>query len=181
MGESARESARLDLFRYLTADERDEYIAIMSHFTSSLLADMSAASAAEQLTADGIPLAADTAESRCKQLVRWGNLVPSLRDTRVTTVADYLRARSRYQVSSLGGRVHRGALDIMSAADGAREVARELLGQIAYALAEIPHHLTPVSTMKAGNASRASSRPYSTISGCSPIASPISMHTWPAY
>ncbi|GGL40787.1 DUF2397 domain-containing protein [Nocardia jinanensis] len=138
MGESTREPAHLDLFRYLTADERDEYIAIMSHFTSSLLADMSAATAAELLTAAGTPLAADTTETRCKQLVRWGNLVPSLRDTRVTTVADYLRARSRYQVSSLGGRVHRGALEIMSAADGAREVARELLGQIAHALADIP-------------------------------------------
>lgn len=60
MEDSAREPAHLDLFRYLTADEREEYIAI----TSSLLADMSAATAA------GTPLTADTAESRCKQLGR---------------------------------------------------------------------------------------------------------------
>ncbi|WP_405162060.1 DUF2397 domain-containing protein [Nocardia sp. NBC_01499] len=73
----------------------------------------------------------DIVEARCRKLVRWGNLIPSLRDSRVSTVADYLRARSRYQVSSLGGRVHRSAIEIMQASNGAREVARELLGQIA--------------------------------------------------
>ncbi|MGW5751637.1 TIGR02677 family protein [Nocardia rhamnosiphila] len=141
MGESAHEPAHLDLFRYLTTEGCDDYIAIMSYLTASLLADVSAATVAEQLSASGMAITADLAESRCKQLVRWGNLVPSLRDTRVTSVADYLRARSRYQVSSLGGRVHRGALEIMAASDGAREVARELLGQIAQALAEIPRIL----------------------------------------
>ncbi len=129
--------AHLDLFRYLAADERIEYVAIMTRFTASLLADMSAATVAEQLGRDGLLLDADVVESRCRQLVRWGNLVPSLRDARVTTVQDYLRARSRYQVSSLGGRVHRSAVEIMEAADGAREVARELLGEIAESLAEV--------------------------------------------
>ncbi|MFE6864520.1 TIGR02677 family protein [Nocardia sp. NPDC057668] len=127
----------MDLFRYLTAEERVDYIAIMTRFTASLLADMSASTVAEQLAEDGSQLDADTAEVRCRQLVKWGNLVPSLRDSRVSTVADYLRARSRYQVSGLGGRVHRTAMEIMEASDGAREVARELLGQIAQALGEI--------------------------------------------
>ncbi|MET8426864.1 DUF2397 domain-containing protein [Nocardia sp. NPDC004860] len=134
MSESRDISAHLDLFRYLTADERLEYIAIMTRFTASLLADMSASTVSEQLAQDGLNLEPEVAEARCRQLVRWGNLVPSLRDARVSTVADYLRARSRYQVSSLGGRVHRGAIEIMEATDGAREVARELLGQIADAL-----------------------------------------------
>jgi uncharacterized protein (TIGR02677 family) len=139
MGEPTAASAEhLDLFRYLAADERLDYIAIMTRFTSSLLADMSAATATEQLAVVGTQLDTDIVEARCKQLVRWGNLVPSLRDARVSTVADYLRARSRYQVSSLGGRVHRGALEIMDATDGAREVARELLGQIAESLDQIP-------------------------------------------
>ncbi|WP_157101468.1 TIGR02677 family protein [Nocardia shimofusensis] len=131
-------ATNLELFRYLAADERHDYLAIMSLFTASLLADMSAATVADQLTSAGTPLAAEVVESRCKQLVRWGNLVPSLRDARVNTVAEYLKARSRYQVSSLGGRVHRGALEIMETTDSAREVARELLGQIAEALREIP-------------------------------------------
>lgn len=129
--------AHLDLFRYLAAEERVEYVAIMTRFTASLLADMSAVAVAEQLARDGLLLDADVVESRCRQLVRWGNLVPSLRDARVTTVQDYLRARSRYQVSSLGGRVHRSAVEIMDAADGAREVARELLGEIAESLSEV--------------------------------------------
>ncbi|BBY60512.1 TIGR02677 family protein [Mycolicibacterium sarraceniae] len=128
----------IDLFRYLSADERVDYIAIMTRFTSSLLADMSATTVAEQLRTVGYALDTDLVEARCKQLVRWGNLVPSLRDARVNTVADYLRARSRFQVTSLGGRVHRGAIEIMAAADGAREVARELLGQIAELLGQIP-------------------------------------------
>lgn len=130
-------SAHLDLFRYLAADERMDYIAIMSRFTASLLADMSAATVVEMLDREGLSLDSDTVEARCRQLVRWGNLVPSLRDARVSSVQDYLRARSRYQVSSLGGRVHRGAVEIMEAADGAREVARELLGEIADSLAEV--------------------------------------------
>ncbi|MGQ4615709.1 DUF2397 family protein [Nocardia sp. R7R-8] len=138
MSRPAGESANLDLFRYLAAEERGEYITIMSLFTASLLADMSAATVAEHLVAEGTPLSADVVENRCKQLVRWGNLVPSLRDARVSTVAEYLRARSRYQVSTLGGRVHRGAIEIIAASDGAREVARELLGQIVEALEEIP-------------------------------------------
>lgn len=137
--------ANLDLFRYLAAEESGDYLAIMSLFTASLLADMSAAAVAEQLAAAGTTLPAEVVEARCKQLVRWGNLVPSLRDARVNTVAEYLRARSRYQVSSLGGRVHRSALEIMATADGAREVARELLGRIADALAEIPALLDAVA------------------------------------
>lgn len=137
MAESAGEPPHLDLFRYLTAEERIDYVAIMTRFTASLLADMSASTVAEQLGREGISLDSETVEVRCRQLVRWGNLVPSLRDARVSTVADYLRARSRYQVSGLGGRVHRTAVEIMAASDGAREVARELLGQIAQSLGEI--------------------------------------------
>lgn len=143
---AADQSPNLELFRYLAAEERRDYIAIMTRFTSTLLADMSATAVTEQLSTAGYELDPDTVEARCRQLVRWGNLVPSLRDARVSTVADYLRARSRYQVSSLGGRVHRGALEIMAASDGAREVARELLGQIAGSLAEIPTLLAQPAT-----------------------------------
>jgi uncharacterized protein (TIGR02677 family) len=70
-------------------------------------------------------------------LADWGNLVPSIRDARVATVAEYIRSRSRYQVSKLGGRVHRQAVEILRASDGAREVARELLGQIVQSLDRI--------------------------------------------
>lgn len=128
-------ASRRDLFRYLVADEAADYLAIMDAFTATLLADLSAAEVRELLaTKAGLVLDHDTVEARCKQLERWGNLVPSIRDARVATVADYLRSRSRYQVAKLGGRVHRDAREILSASDGAREVARELLGRIVDAL-----------------------------------------------
>lgn len=134
---AAADGARRDLFRYLTAEESADYLAIMDMFSATLLTDLSAGEVAGQLAERGVSLSRDTAESRCRQLADWGNLVPSIRDARVATVAEYIRSRSRYQVSKLGGRVHRQAAEILRASDGAREVARELLGQIVQSLDRI--------------------------------------------
>ena len=131
------DGARRDLFRYLTADESTDYLAIMDMFSATLLTDLSAEEVAGQLADRGFRLSRDTAEARCRQLADWGNLMPSIRDARVATVAEYIRSRSRYQVSKLGGRVHRQAVEILHASDGAREVARELLGQIVQSLDRI--------------------------------------------
>jgi uncharacterized protein (TIGR02677 family) len=131
------DGSRRDLFRYLTAEESADYLAIMDLFSATLLTDLSAGEVAGQLAGRGVNLSRDTAESRCRQLAVWGNLVPSIRDARVATVAEYIRSRSRYQVSKLGGRVHRQAAEILRASDGAREVARELLGQIVQSLDRI--------------------------------------------
>ena len=109
----------------------------MDLFAATLLTDLSAAEVTAQLAERQITLDRDTAEARCRQLVSWGNLLPSVRDAKVATVAEYIRSRSRYQVSKLGGRVHREAVAIMHASDGAREVARELLGQIVQSLDRI--------------------------------------------
>ena len=128
------DSSRHGLFRYLTAEESADYLAIMDLFSATLLTDLSAAEVTSQLAERGRLFGRDTAEARCRQLVAWGNLVPSLRDARVATVAEYIRSRSRYQVSKLGGRVHRQAVAILHASDGAREVARELLGQMVQSL-----------------------------------------------
>ena len=125
------------LFSYLTADAAGDYIAIMRLFTSTLLADLSARDVATQLAEHGITLDPDTAEDRCRQLVIWGNLVRSVRDTRVPTIADYHRSRSRYLVSKLGGRLHREAEEILHSVEGAREVARELLARIVDSLDSI--------------------------------------------
>ncbi|MFJ2651883.1 DUF2397 domain-containing protein [Streptomyces sp. NPDC087420] len=118
----------MDLYRYLTADSSDEYFAVMRVFSATLLADLSAAEASVALRDAGWEIPAETAEDRCLALVRWGNLIPSVRDARVPTVAAYRNSRARFQVSTLGGRVQRQAEEILHAADGAREVARELLG-----------------------------------------------------
>jgi uncharacterized protein (TIGR02677 family) len=131
------DGSRRDLFRYLTAEESADYLAIMDMFSATLLTDLSAGEVAGQLAERGVNLSRDTAETRCRQLADWGNLVPSIRDARVATVAEYIRSRSRYQVSKLGGRVHRQAVEILHASDGAREVARELLGQIVQSLDRI--------------------------------------------
>ncbi|GAA3212423.1 DUF2397 domain-containing protein [Dactylosporangium siamense] len=125
------------LFSYLTADAADDYIAIMRLFAGTLLADLSAEEVGSQLTERGVVLDPDTVESRCRQLVDWGNLVRSVRETRVPTVAAYHRSRSRYQVSKLGGRLHREAEELFRAVDGAREVARELLARIVDSLDHI--------------------------------------------
>jgi uncharacterized protein (TIGR02677 family) len=131
---AAVDEARRDLFRYLTVEESTDYLAVMDMFSATLLTDLSAEEVAAQLAERGFSLSRDTAETRCRQLADWGNLVPSIRDARVATVAEYIRSRSRYQVSKLGGRVHRQAVEILHASDGAREVARELLGQIVQSL-----------------------------------------------
>jgi uncharacterized protein (TIGR02677 family) len=128
---------RRDLFRYLTAEESSDYLAVMELFAATLLTDLSATEVAVQLSDRGRVLERDIVEARCRQLVEWGNLVPSIRDARVSSVAEYIRSRSRYQVSKLGGRVHRDAVEILQATDGAREVARELLGQIVQSLDRI--------------------------------------------
>jgi uncharacterized protein (TIGR02677 family) len=131
------DNSRRNLFRYLIVEEAADYIAIMDMFSATLLTDLSAAEVTSQLAEREAALDRDTAEARCRQLVLWGNLLPSVRDAKVTTVAEYIRSRSRYQVSKLGGRVHREAVAILHATDGAREVARELLGQIVQSLDRI--------------------------------------------
>lgn len=140
-------AARLDLYRYVTAENADDYLAIMRLFTSTLLADLSAAEVVAHLPDRDPALGLDDAEARCRQLEQWGNLVRSVRDARVASVADYLRSRSRFQVSKLGGRVHRQVDEVIQAADGVRDVARELLGGVIDTLDRIMRQLTgPVPT-----------------------------------
>jgi uncharacterized protein (TIGR02677 family) len=132
---------RTSLFAYLTAEHRGEYRAIMNLFTGPLLVDLSAAEVAHQLAEQGFALSADDATKRCESLQEWGNLVRGVRDARVPTVRDFLRSRSRYQASKLGGRVHRDAEAILAAGDGAQEVARELLGATVQILDRIAERL----------------------------------------
>lgn len=139
---------RLGLYRYVTAENAAECLQLMRLFTETLLSDLSAAEAHEALlrSMPGTAQSVDDIEHRCRQLVSWGNLVPSVRDARVATVSEWLRSRSRYQASKLGGRVHRQVGDVLRASDGAREIARELLGGTVQTLERILAHLdaTPI-------------------------------------
>ena len=139
-------SARRDLFRYVTSELAVEYLAIMRLFGSTLLTELSAAEVREHLATTGLDLTLDEAEARCRQLEQWGNLVRSVRDAHVTTVNEWLRSRSRYQVSKLGGRVQRDVDAILHASDGAREVARELLGSTVEVLERILVRVQEIET-----------------------------------
>ena len=87
--------SRHNLFRYLTAEESADYVAIMDLFSATLLVDLSAAEVTAQLAERAQVIGRDTVEARGRQLVAWGNLVPAVRDARVSTVAEYIRSRSR--------------------------------------------------------------------------------------
>ncbi|MGN5239466.1 DUF2397 domain-containing protein [Rhodococcus sp. SJ-3] len=125
------------LFRYLVADESDDYVAIMTYFTDVLFADATAADIAAALTAGGHRIDRDVVDVRCRQLVAWGNLGEGGRDTRGGSIGDYVRATARYRPTVLGGRIHREATALLSSHEGAREVTRESLARICDALTHI--------------------------------------------
>ncbi len=66
------DSSRHGLFRYLTADESADYLAIMDLFSATLLTDLSAAEVATQLAERGLAIGRDIVEARCRQLVDLG-------------------------------------------------------------------------------------------------------------
>ena len=130
--------SRRDLYRYLTFDHAPVYIRIMRILGGEVLSrEMSSAELVAALAEEIDGIDEIFVEARMTQLVAWGNVIPGVRNQRVTTVAELLRAKGRYQSSKLGARVAREADDIIRAADGAREVARELLGVIAEQLAQL--------------------------------------------
>jgi len=125
---------RARLYSYVTAESAAEYLAVMRLFTGTLLAELSAGDVQAALAEHGLVLDADVVQQRCEKLLEWGNLLPSPNDARVATIRDYTRSRARYQVSPLGGRVHREVDAVLAEVDGARDVARELLGGTVAAL-----------------------------------------------
>ncbi|HWS38640.1 MAG TPA: TIGR02677 family protein [Actinoplanes sp.] len=147
MGAPGEELGRLEAFTYLTVPERSSYLTIMRLFAASLMTDLSAQQVAEEL---GIPL--DTAVSRLNKLVSWGNLLPSSHTVRVKSIEEYQRARSRYQLSALGERVQRQADEVLSSADAAREISRELLGLISHGLSELADRLEQPGGIGGGTA-----------------------------
>jgi uncharacterized protein (TIGR02677 family) len=118
---------RLHAYHYLVAQDCGLYVEIMRLFCGSLLADLSAKDVMERLADRGVEIPLEVAADKLEYLEGKGNLLPSSHAIKVASIAEYHRARSRYQVSKLGRRVQRQVDDVLSAADGAREVSRELL------------------------------------------------------
>jgi uncharacterized protein (TIGR02677 family) len=152
VGEPAQDLTRLEAFTYLTVPERAVYLAIMRLFTASLMTDLSAQQVVEDLAGQDLELSLDTAVSRLNQLVGWGNLLPSSHTVRVKSIEEYQRARARYQLSPLGERVQRQADDVLSSADAAREISRELLGLINSGLGGLADRLERPGGIDAGTA-----------------------------
>ena len=121
---------RLELYRYLTAPEVEDYVAIMGRFIAGLLAEWSPEDLAEQ----GLELPVETIAARCRFLAEKGNLIVSPREVRVTSIAEYQSQPVRYTVSALGARLHREVEEFLAATGGAREVPRELLALVAEGL-----------------------------------------------
>jgi len=133
-GRSAPDLDRLTAYTYLTVPDRRTYLAIMRVFTGTLLADLSAHDVAERLP--GAP-SADAVAARLESLKTWGNLLPSSRPVKASSIREYHRVRSRYQLSTLGERIQRQADEVLASADAAREVSREMLGLVARGLREL--------------------------------------------
>ena len=130
--------SRLSLYAHLHTEQTEQHRRIMRLLSGDILTrEMSAAEIASELTASGFPITEDEVEARCTQLKGWGNVIPSVRNYRVTTIAELRRTKSRYQASKLGARVTAQSDAIVNATDGAKEVARELMGVIAEQLSRL--------------------------------------------
>lgn len=136
---------RLDAYTYLSAPERLEHLVIMRVFCGTLLADLAVPDILAKLRQAGGPAAgldADTLTVRLEQLVKWGNLLRSSHTVKASSISEYQRSRTRYQLSKLGERVQRDADGVLAEADAAREVSNELLALVERGLRELAEHVT---------------------------------------
>ncbi|MGY5054060.1 TIGR02677 family protein [Streptomyces sp. 900105755] len=131
---------RLNAYTYLSAPERLEHVAIMRVFCGTLLADLAVPDIMTKLRQAGASAAgldADTLTVRLEQLVQWGNLLRSSHTVNASSISEYQRSRSRYQLSKLGERIQRDADGVLAEADAAREVSNELLALVERGLREL--------------------------------------------
>jgi len=148
---SAPDLDRLTAYTYLTVPDRRTYLAIMRVFTGTLLADLSAHDVAERLP-DNPP--ADAIAAKLENLKTWGNLLPSSRPVKASSIREYHRVRSRFQLSTLGERIQRQADEVLASAEAAREVSREMLGLVArglhelHAQAQLPGGANPAESLE---------------------------------
>jgi uncharacterized protein (TIGR02677 family) len=138
------DGGRLRLYAYLARQETRTYVAIMRLFTSTLLADLSAADVAAALVDAEAEGRIDPGEAhidrvlvRLDQLLKWGNLVRGRRETNTRSITEFLYGSWRYQVTKLAVRVQRDVEAMLAVPEGAREVTRELLPAISRGLERI--------------------------------------------
>ncbi|MFF8880790.1 TIGR02677 family protein [Streptomyces flaveolus] len=142
---------RLDAYTYLSAPERLEHLAIMRVFCGTLLADLAVPDVLAKLHQAGGPAAglnADSLTVRLEQLVKWGNLLRSSHTVKASSISEYQRSRTRYQLSKLGERIQRDADGVLAEADAAREVSNELLALVERGLRELAQLVTAPGGME---------------------------------
>ncbi|MEU9737037.1 TIGR02677 family protein [Streptomyces sp. NPDC048002] len=152
-GQGADEEARrrLEAYSYLSAPERLEHVAIMRVFCGTLLADLAVPDIMTKLrqsSGSGAGLDADTLTVRLEKLVQWGNLLRSSHTVRASSISEYQRSRSRYQLSKVGERIQRDADGVLAEADAAREVSNELLALVERGLRELAGLVTAPGGME---------------------------------
>ncbi|WP_406737554.1 TIGR02677 family protein [Streptomyces sp. NBC_00853] len=131
---------RLNAYAYLSAPDRLEYVAVMRVFCSTLLADLAVPDVLAKMAESGGPtvaLDAETLTARLERLVHWGALLRSSHSVKASSITEYQRSRSRYQLSKLGERIQRDADEVLAGADAAREVSSELLALVERGLREL--------------------------------------------
>ncbi|MFA7765848.1 TIGR02677 family protein [Streptomyces sp. NRRL S-448] len=131
---------RLNAYAYLSAPERLEYVAVMRVFCGTLLADLAVPDVLTKLAESAGPavtLDAETLTARLERLVHWGALLRSSHSVKASSITEYQRSRSRYQLSKLGERIQRDADEVLAGADAAREVSSELLALVERGLREL--------------------------------------------
>lgn len=74
--------------------------------------------------------------------MNWGNLLRSSHTVKASSISEYQRSRSRYQLSKLGERIQRDADEVLAEADAAREVSNELLALVERGLRELASLVT---------------------------------------
>ncbi|MEW1722339.1 DUF2397 domain-containing protein [Streptomyces sp. NPDC093109] len=164
---------RLTAYTYLSAPERLEYVAVMRVFCATLLADLAVPDVLAKLaggtltggTLTGGTLTAETLTARLEQLVRWGNLLRSSHTVKASSITEYQRARSRYQLSKLGERIQRDADEVLAGADAAREVSSELLALVERGLRELAGLVAPEGAVAAGTVTPGAAGPGAVAAG----------------
>lgn len=94
---------------YLTADKTDLYRALMRAFSAAkdqFLVHLRPEDVLERTAHDGLRLDLAAVQTALDQLAAWGNLQAEPDTSRVTTVEDFYRARSLYQITHAGEAAH---------------------------------------------------------------------------
>lgn len=118
-----RDVAGRSLFAYVTAQEWQDYRAILGVFAGTFFAEFTPDEVARRLADSGSTLDPATVADRLEQLRRWENLAVSSSVGSPSSLADYYRRRNRYLISRGGQEVHDLVEGVLGRVDEVRDVS----------------------------------------------------------